>query len=309
MTDPRPAPGRFRRLRWLAEWVLAWPWLALACALPGPAARVYARVLGHVVATLLVGERRRCLAHLRRGLGDVRSETELAALARAVFVHHALTFVEILRMTPAEVARVTVTGLEHLPVIRAASAGRGIIAVSGHLGNFEVLAPAIERFGQPATLLVRPLDNPWFEAMLARCRRRYGARTLPRTQEGLREALRRLDRNEAVLFAIDQNAAQGGVAIRAFGHPARAAPGAVELALWRGCAVVVGATHRCDAGGHHLEFGPPIELVRTGRRAADVATNLQRLVDGVERHILAHPAQYHWQHDRWRTPVEAPVHA
>lgn len=293
-------PRLLRRLLWFAEWVLAAPMLLTAPLLTAHAAEAAARLFGRAAFALLAGDRAWALGNLRLAFGNALSEPARRRLAAAVFEHHARMFLEILRMTAADVERrLVVEGLEHVPAL--SSTGRGVIAVSGRLGNFEILAGVFSRRGMPCTMLARPLDNPFFEATLRSHRARYGNRTLPRTPAGLREALRRLARGEALGIAVDQNARVGGVFVDFLGVPAATAPGAAQLVLRYGCPAALLVTHRLPDGRHRVVLGPPIAPVRTGDADADVAATLRAFTAALEPHVLAWPGQYHWQHPRWRT--------
>jgi KDO2-lipid IV(A) lauroyltransferase len=63
---------------------------------------------------------------------------------------------------------------------------------------------------------------------------------------------------------------------------------------------------RKNDGTFDVEVMPPLELVDTGDREADVAANTQTIMDAISAAIRRHPEQWLWLHDRWKSkPVEA----
>ena len=57
-------------------------------------------------------------------------------------------------------------------------------------------------------------------------------------------------------------------------------------------------------GKHVLEFQPPVELIRTGDRDADVRANTTRFNGVIENFVRRYPDQWLWIHKRWKTRPE-----
>ncbi len=73
---------------------------------------------------------------------------------------------------------VTIEGVEH--IIAARSAGRGIILLSAHLGNWELLGQIITKeLALPLSAVVLPHDNPYLNGLFVRTRQRHGIRVIP----------------------------------------------------------------------------------------------------------------------------------
>lgn len=301
-----PAAWLRRRLVLLGHlfvYALVLPWLELLRWLPESVAMNIARAIGRGAYLLLARDRKWCEFNLRVAYGENLSPKERRRLSRAVFEHHAVMFCEILRMSREWLAdRVVVEGMDEIH--RAYAAGHGFLAVSCHLGNWEVMPSWSLMNGVPSVLVVRPLDNPFLDAYFERRRRTYGNLTVPRDSFGPREALRRLRAGEGLSLAIDQNYAEGGVFVPFLGVPAATAKGAGVLALKETAPVFLAVSHRRPDGRHQVFLQQLTELSRTGDFEADVRANLAYFTRVIERHILAHPEQYHWQHGRFRTRPE-----
>lgn len=284
---------------WLA-WLAARPWLWLIERLPERAAFAFARLVGRLAYLVLVVDRRWTLWNLELVFGEQLDERGRRRLARAMFEHHARTFCEILRITPRWVhEHVIVEGMEHAwPLLES---GTGVIVLSGHLGNWELLSALSSQYGVDHVMVSRPLDNPLFERFLSRCRARYLSRPRSKNLGGIRACLRDLARGQWVGLAVDLNMIRDGVFVDFLGVLAATPQGTAAMALRAGAPVVLLVTHRLPDGRHRLVLSPPLHLVRTGDDAADIAQNLERFGRALEPWILAYPEQYHWQNRRWRT--------
>lgn len=292
-----------RRLQHAASflaWLVALPFLFVMEWLPEPVALAFARRIGRTVYWLLPNDRRWCDFNLRVAYGDSMDAAGRRQLAQAVFEHHAITFCEILRMTPRWIdERVVVDGFDI--VQEYITHKKPAIVVSGHLGNWEVMPAFFQRRGASNVLLTRPLDNPFFERMLNRVRRRCGTEPVARSLVGSRQAIHAVRAGKVLSIAIDQNQAKGGVFAHWFGVPAATARGAATIALKENVDVGVVVTYRLPDGRHQIVVRGPIELIRTGDEEADIVANMQRFTNLFEEYVAAHPEQYHWQHGRYRT--------
>lgn len=194
-------------------------------------------------------------------------------------------------------------GLEHY--VAAQRRGHGTIFLTAHIGVWELSPLAHALYGYPLKFLTRPIDNAYVDRLITRFRTFGGNQVIQRT-DSVREVLRALRRNEAVGFLIDQNTTRSqGVFVDFFGIPAATTTGVATIALRTGAAVVPAFMRwESDRRRHVLHFEPPLELVRTGDRDADVRLNTQQFNDVLERFVRQVPDQWLWIHRRWKTRPE-----
>ncbi|MDQ6624279.1 MAG: hypothetical protein M3Y86_12460, partial [Verrucomicrobiota bacterium] len=122
--------------------------------------RVGLRNLEIAYPNLSLGERRALLAHSLESLGRVFGElSHLKNVTRETLA----TRVDF-RVPPETLARYE----------EAKASGRGVIFVTPHLGNWEILVLATSALLEPITYLARPLDNPLLDRMTAKIRTRFG---------------------------------------------------------------------------------------------------------------------------------------
>ena len=222
--------------------------------------------------------------------------------AREVFVHLAKNAIDVMRLgsnTKEALDRIVAAeGLEHLD--RASEEGKGIILLSGHIGNWELLGAYLALKGYPLSVVGRSLNNRRLDRLLVAHRERFGLRNIARGK-ATRQILRALRRGEMVGFLMDQDTKIAGTFVDFFGRPAYTPTGPVTLALKLGTPIVPVAIHREQDDTYHLVVRPPIELARTDDGTEDERINTAICSKILEDFIREHPAQWVWMHSRWKT--------
>ena len=195
-------------------------------------------------------------------------------------------------------------GLEHF---RSAEAkGRGVLLLTAHLGNWELGALAHGAVVGPISVMVRPINNPFVDRLVETRRSAHGNHVIAK-RNSAREVLRALSDGRTIGILADQNAVpEEAVFVEFFGLHAAAHKGFAQLALRSGAAVVP-ATARWDPQSrrHVVEYGPEIEVVRSGSAERDIEINTQRFQSALEDRIRANPDQWLWIHRRWKTQPAA----
>jgi KDO2-lipid IV(A) lauroyltransferase len=242
------------------------------------------------------------MANLRLAFGGEKSEEEMAAIAAACYRHLGKCLMEFIRlpaMNRDEIRRVTdLRGAEHLD--RSLELGRGVILLTGHLGNWEMVGARIAADGYPLNVIARAQRQQELTDYVRRTREVAGMRVFHR-EVAVRRSLQALRRNELVGILLDQNAGAEGVFVEFFGHPASTAPGAAAFAIRTGAAVVPTFGWRNPDDSHTIQIDAPVPLVETGDREKDILDNTQRFAKITEDRIRAHPDQWFWLHKRWKS--------
>lgn len=192
------------------------------------------------------------------------------------------------------------SGLEHF---RAAEAkGSGVLLLTGHLGNWELGALAHGAVVGPISVMVRPIANPLVDRIVEARRSAHGNRVIAK-RNSAREVLKVLSAGGTVGILADQNTLpEDAVFVEFFGMPAAAHKGFAQLALRSGAAVVPAFARWDPASRRHVvEYGPEIEIVRSGVAERDIETNTQRFQRVLEEQVRANPDQWLWIHRRWKT--------
>ena len=179
------------------------------------------------------------------------------------------------------------------------SRGRGLIIVTGHLGNWELGGAYAAARGLPIDAVARHMANPLFDRYLTRTRQRIGM-SVVHDEEAVRRVPRSLRAGRAVAFLVDQGAV--GLAstwVPFFGRYAKTPRGPAVFALRLDTPIVFGVALRRPSGRFQLIF-EPIEARDTGDREADVDRIVADYTATLERWVRRAPEQYFWHHRRWK---------
>lgn len=256
--------------------------------------------LGGGAYRLLGRERRRALRHLGMAFPAIAPAAR-ARLAREAFRNAGRSFAELarwryLRQRLGEL--VTMEGIEH--VRNGLAMGRGLVAVTGHIGNWELLAATFAQLGYPLYVVARRVNDDRFDALIAAFRREVGVRVIRRDDPlALREVVRALRAGGLVALLVDQDTRGPGVYVPFFGHLAHTSPGAAIIAL-RTQAPVVGAFIQRRPHGHHVRIEPVYGFQPAPGRRPSVEELTARIGAAIEEQIRRSPGEWVWWHRRWR---------
>ena len=229
-------------------------------------------------------------------------EADVARIARAAYEHLGRTSIEaalLARLEPDAVLDLFEGVDEWGLVEEALSRGRGLIFVTGHLGNWELGGAYIAARGIPLDAIARRMSNPLFDRYLTETRSRIGM-VVVHDADAVRRTPRSLRDNRAVAFLSDQGVmGLASTFVPFFGRPAKTPRGPAVFALRLGVPVVFGTAVRQPSGKYRLVF-ESIPVEDTGDRDRDVDAIVARYTATLERWVRRYPEQYFWHHRRWR---------
>ena len=243
--------------------------------------------------------RKQTLRNIELAWGYELDAGQRARIARAAYRHFGgvgLELVALWRQSPAKLA--ARADLRDIAVVREAlQGGKGVLLCTGHFGNWEVIAGALQGAGIPlsgyAGRQQNPIVNRWINFNRAR------AGNLPIHKDDVKGLLAALKQNRVVAMVMDQHDSANRYFVRYFGHPASVAPGPALLARRTGAAIVFCTCLRGQDGRYQLR-AQPIACESTGDKDLDVLNLTQAIFDELERAVRAEPGQYLWMHRRWR---------
>lgn len=251
--------------------------------------------------------RRIAIANLTRALGPERSDAEIRSLALDVFENITRILCEIgwsFHQRREDLQRyVEIRDVQH--VRTALAKGKGVLVLTAHIGNWELMAAISPILGIPVHALYRPLDFKPLDLFFVRHRSRFGANMIP-SAHGMRKILRSLRNGEAVTMLMDQNVDwYEGVFVDFFGRRACTNKGLALLAMKTGAPVVPVFLVR-ENGRFVAEFCEEVPLAATGDRTNDIELTTLRYNQAIEAAVRRHPDQWLWVHQRWKTRPDCP---
>jgi len=180
--------------------------------------------------------------------------------------------------------------------------GRGVIILTGHVGNWEIFALAYSMFFEPSNLLSRKMDNPLIDEMVRKLRATFGNRQIDKINSA-GPILRILRSGGSVGILADVNThPKEGVFAPFYGVEACTTAGVAMLALRANALIVpMFAVWNAEKARYSMINERIIEPVDTGDRQKDIEETTAQFTAALERVIRACPEQWIWIHRRWKT--------
>lgn len=222
-------------------------------------------------------------------------------VASAAYANFGQTMAEVAWMPALDPADLDTlfefVGLE--PLLEARAAGRGMVCMSAHFGNWEWMGAALIRRGIPVTFLIGTQSNPWVDDLFNRYRAKLGIQFV--RIQAIRDALRVLKGGGLVALLGDQDGDKWGTFAPFFGRPASTHSIGELLARRSGATLVFGVPVRLGPRHHRVQVevigAPPAGLSELQASAWTLA----RYNASLEAAIRLHPEQWLWMHHRWRS--------
>lgn len=259
-------------------------------------------ILGRIWFVFDRRHRNVAVENLRLAFGDRLNAVEIRSMARQVFCNLIRIVFEIgwgMRLDASRIQdHFRYYGLHHLQAARVK--GRGVLVLSAHIGNWELLGNAVGSIGFPMSAIYRPLDFKPLDLFFVNLRSRNGTRLFPK-EGAMLKIIRSLRNNELVGVLLDQNTVvSSGVFVDFFGKRACTNQGLAQIARMTEAPVVPLFLVR-EEDGYRVEFGPEVPLVKTGDRTRDIDENTKNYTGVIESMIRRYPEQWFWVHRRWKT--------
>ncbi|MCF6232738.1 MAG: lysophospholipid acyltransferase family protein [Rhodobacteraceae bacterium] len=253
-------------------------------------------VMGRIVSGVapLVGFKRRIRDNLKLACPDL-SEAQVKHLCHKVPDNAGRTLIELYSgaefVQRALGAEITGPGLKALEQARAA--GRPVILMTGHFGNYDVARANLIARGFKMGALYRRMANPYFNQHYLATISNIGTPMFEQGRRGMAQMVRHL-KGGGIIAIVGDLHAHGGKELRFFGQPAVTSTVPAELALKYG-AVMIPVYSRRLANGLDFEIVMHEPIVNS-----DPMTMTQAVNDDLEALIRENMEQWFWIHRRWK---------
>ncbi|GFO60504.1 lipid A biosynthesis acyltransferase [Geomonas silvestris] len=301
-----------KRIFWAAQAVAFYGLTLGAALMPAVFLERCGATVGFAICRLLAARRMIALDNINRALPFLERHPlwapccgDVQELVQGTFDNMGRSLIEVCRLYhdvgEEVVANVVMRGSEHFEAAR--DKGKGVICLSGHCGNWELMALALSRFHGDGAVIARRQKNPYLNRMIERMRMHYKSRVIYK-RGALRAMLTVLKQGHFVGLLADQAASpEDGVLIDVMGRKAWASKAPVQIARKSGAALVPVFIHR-EGERHVITFLPEhqfgLDLSEEGIRE-----EIQALSRYLEDFVAAHPTQWYWVHRRWKRAGEA----
>ncbi len=263
---------------------------------------------GKLVYYLMPVRRKTVLANMNLVFGGLLTKAEIKRLAQSFYTHLLTLCLENLSMSWMRKStlkdRVVIIGHEN--VIKASKENKGILLLTGHLGNWELVPVAgilhFQKFKGRFHILRRTLVNKTVERVLFRRFYEAGLNVIPK-KNSLGLVLDYLERNDVVAFIMDQHAKPGkdGILVDFFGKQAGTFKSLAVVARRTGAPVIPTYCYRRPDGKHVMRFLEPLPWADHPDPDLEIQENTKVYNRILENMVMEHPEQWWWVHRRWKS--------
>ncbi len=277
----------------------------LVCLLPHPVLLSAGRLLGRLYYRVAKKQRDRAIKQSKERLNLTQSEAE--AMIKKSFIKLGQTFLEVLYMpalTEESIKRYVTFENRHY-LADALAEQKGVVFLTGHLGNWEWFGAALALEGFPVADIVKRQPNDQHTRILNEHRQLFGIEIFASGTSEIVGAARALKKGKLLAFFADQDAGHDGVFVDFLGKPAATHLGPAIFARKFRAPVVPGFIVRKPDGTHRIILEPPIYFEDTGNPDADLYNLTERMTKIIEAAVKNYPDEWLWFKKRWNTEVKS----
>lgn len=251
-------------------------------------------------------DQRLIFRHLGLCYNGTMSAPEKVNMGQRFFINSGRNIADMLRFQKyydREISDlIEVEGLEHFD--SAYKRGKGVFGISGHLGNWELLAVYLAKQGYKVGVISRPLADNNLNELLVENRKKLGITNFYASDSPM-GVVKWLKSGGAVGVLIDTDSARvKGEFIPIFGRLAKVPVGQTVIAIELGAALVPMACLRTLNNNYKVIIRPEIPINNTTDIRKDIYRITQSSSHELEKLIKQYPDQWIWMHNRWRSSPE-----
>jgi KDO2-lipid IV(A) lauroyltransferase len=237
--------------------------------------------------------------NLKVAFGDSHSQNKrIAASAYRHFGTSAMEFFKLRSMESSEVqGHVHVHGIDNYDIAKADN--RGVIVVTAHLGNFDLLACSQSASGIPLGIVSRELHRGGVSRFWMETRGAKNLKIFPE-KGAAKQILRWLKGGNALGLTVDQRTRpeRGGIRVPFLGKEAWTTTAPAELAYRTGAALLPVRIIRRPDGDHDV-FVEPMLSVSNLEKEEQIRTWTLQINSIVGKWVREQPEQWLWLHKRF----------
>jgi KDO2-lipid IV(A) lauroyltransferase len=246
--------------------------------------------------------RKRALDNLRASFPE-KSEQWLRQTGQRSFEHIVMLAIDVL-FTPRLVKKYNWRNYSRYRTVERAKwlmqEGRGLLMITGHYSNFEIMGYLLGLFGFNVYSVARPLDNKFINKYLYEVRRRAGQKIIDK--KGAAEIMGKISSKGATLcFIADQDAGKKGLFVDFFGRKASTYKSIGLLAVTANIPIGVGYSRRI---GNRFYFEIGVSRIIFPEEWAEKDNPVEwvtaEYTKAIEKFVREEPSQYWWLHRRWK---------
>lgn len=259
------------------------------------------RLIGRIAFVVARRERQNTITHLTQAFGDEKGPDEIRELAFRVFMNISTCVADAVRLP--NLSRegldklVSVVDFHHLT--DAVAEGRGVILLTGHYGNWELMGTWLVEKEIPLKVVAKRSYDPRLDELIVSYRNEAGYSNTARGR-ATGAIVSRLMAGDVFGMLFDLDTKVKGEFVNFFGRPAHTAVGPAILASKLGSPIVPVFIRLKEDLTYEIRCFERIPLQKSRNPKADALENTQRCSDVYEARIREYPEQWIWMHERWK---------
>ena len=285
----------------LVEYVLLSVFRFILLLFPLPVVQKLGKAFGSFVFYCIPIRKTLVLNNLHHAFPE-KSEEEIKKIALQNFQSIFTTFFETFwfsRLTEKHIrAIVKIHGISKIDELL--SRGNGLILLSGHLSNWELMAIAVGLMSNLSLrVIIKKQHNPFVDRMMNSLRTKFN-NVVVDMDRAPREIIKCLRENSAVAMLADQSGPEEGVFVNFFGRPASTHVGPAVFSLRTGAPILIASAVRSNDGTFTIEFEEVATDALQGTDDEKIKAITERHVQLLEKYVRRCPSQWLWMHKRWK---------
>lgn len=265
---------------------------------PTPVTSAFVRVMSRLTFFFMRDYRTHMLlnvsAVLAQEIPDAKDRERLVWHAWRNFAEGVLETIRVMHFSKERVcATVRLHGEEHLRT--ALEKGKGVLALSAHLGSFTMIGARLAASGYPFSVVIKQPRDQRFAKLMDDYRAQIGIHTISAKPRRLavRGILQALRQNRIVLIIADEFRS-GDVMVDFFGMKVPAPRGPATLALRTEATTLPVFAVRYSANHVELTIDAPIAPVKEDDLEASVVATTALYTRCIEAAVRKNPEQWNW---------------
>lgn len=257
--------------------------------------------LANIFFIILTRRKQIAVDNLRKAFPE-KTDADILLVAKKAFQNFGITIAELLwfpRLTPEVLDNlVRYKNLELM--LDRCNAGKGVIMLTGHFGNWELIALATGFISKiPMTVIIKTQTNLLVDKIINEHRTLFGNKVVP-MEFAVREILGSLNKGGVVGIIADQSAPKESIFVNFFGRQVATFQGPAVFGLRSGAAMQMGIIIRKPDFTYEviIEEIPTADI--TEYNETNVHELTQRHTAVLEKYIRLYPEQWMWTHRRWK---------
>lgn len=226
-------------------------------------------------------------------------------IVRNMYLHFGRVSADMFLNGSLEEKKINISGWEN--ITNALRLGRGLLFISGHIGNWELAGRVIASRGIPISVVIKRIHNGLVNNHINKIREANGIKIIYK-KRALRPTLTAFKNNEAVVTLIDQDARKDGYKLNFLGKEGSLHTAFVRLAMKYDTPIVFGAALVNNDGSYNFIFDKPVipseftvnDTDTTPETSAKEIAIAKHFHNRLEYYVKQYPEQWFWMHNRWK---------